>query len=145
MRHTFGALLLSGASGILLGAAGYAFVSLDGPAHLSDPSGACAKCHVMRDKVVEWRSHSHHATAVCVDCHLPQGTAARVCMTIGNGARHAWTFARGSDVDPIRVRPRDLETLNANCRRCHADLVHDAPGSSDCLHCHAGVAHGATR
>ena len=51
------------------------------------------------------------------------------------------------------IKPRNARVLQANCLRCHADLVHDLvqtraaarPGDElQCVHCHDTVGHGDT-
>ena len=52
--------------------------------------------------------------------------------------------------EPIEITPTDRRIAQANCLRCHGDLmiaIHATPGPRrgelDCMHCHTGAGHGA--
>jgi cytochrome c nitrite reductase small subunit len=61
--------------------------------------------------------------------------------------RHSLAFTFGGFPEPIRITPRNRRVTEAQCRTCHAGLVHDldeaAGGREDvaCTSCHADVGH----
>jgi len=57
--------------GAALGLGAYTFVYARGYSYFSNDPAACANCHVMRDYFDSWQRSSHHASAVCNDCHTP--------------------------------------------------------------------------
>ncbi len=65
------ALLASLGIGTAAGVGGFTFVAAHGGAYLSDDPAVCVNCHIMREQFDGWQHGSHHAVAVCNDCHLP--------------------------------------------------------------------------
>jgi cytochrome c nitrite reductase small subunit len=114
----------------------------------TDPS-ACVNCHIMRSQYDSWQRSSHHAAAVCVECHLPHDFVPKYLAKAENGYRHAKEFTAGTFAEPIVVQRRGREILEQNCIRCHGSLVaeinrdsaHAEPGQV-CVRCHFGVGHG---
>ncbi|MFB3827116.1 MAG: cytochrome c nitrite reductase small subunit [Bryobacteraceae bacterium] len=137
--------VLSAVVGVLAGAGAYTFHFAEGLSYFSDDPNACANCHVMREYLEGWRKSSHHARAVCNDCHSPHRIVPKMITKADNGWNHSVKFTLASYGDPIRLRPVNAERLRANCVRCHAALVEDAAMGDDCLRCHAGVGHGPRR
>jgi cytochrome c nitrite reductase small subunit len=145
-------LLLAAAVGVLAGIGGYTFSYAKGLSYLSTDPRACANCHIMQGEYDAWQKASHHTSAVCVDCHLPQAFIPKYLAKTENGWRHGKLFTTGGFVEPIEVKPAGLEILEANCVRCHADvtaemrdhgaLAHQASAQISCLHCHRTVGHG---
>lgn len=113
----------------------------------------------MQPQYDAWQKASHHAVAVCVDCHLPTGFTAKYLTKAENGWRHGKLFTTQSFREPILVQSEGIGILEDNCQRCHGRLVaqvaafdsdqplqaplpHHAPGQTGCLHCHSTVGHG---
>jgi cytochrome c nitrite reductase small subunit len=46
-------------------------VSTHGTSYLSSDPAVCINCHIMQEQYDGWLHGSHHAVAVCNDCHLP--------------------------------------------------------------------------
>ncbi len=138
--------------GGLLGLGAYTFHFAQGLSYFSNDPNACANCHVMRDYLDSWQKSSHHARAVCNDCHSPHSLAPKLITKADNGWNHSVRLTMHSYGDPIRIRAVNAERLHENCIRCHARFVDDARGSAahargdlDCVRCHAGVGHGPRR
>jgi cytochrome c nitrite reductase small subunit len=136
------------ALGVPAGVGGFTFVYAKGFSYLSTDPRACVNCHVMNEQYDAWRKSGHRHAAVCVECHLPQVGLAKWAAKVDQGFRHSLAFTLQSFEEPIRIVPRDRELVQANCERCHGDLVHavlrPAGGRGaalDCLHCHAGSGH----
>jgi cytochrome c nitrite reductase small subunit len=96
-----------------------------------------------------WQKGSHHAVAVCVDCHLPQTFFAKYYTKTENGYRHGKLFTTQTFVEPIVVQAAGRKVLEANCVRCHESLVAEllphtsaAHDEISCVRCHSGVGHG---
>jgi hypothetical protein len=60
-------------AGLTIGIGGYTFVYAKGYSYLTNDPAACANCHIMQDHYRAWTRASHHAVAVCNDCHTPPG------------------------------------------------------------------------
>lgn len=161
LRTTASAALLRAALvvglGVALGIGLHTFRYAEGLSYLQTDPKACANCHIMQPQYDGWQKASHHTAAVCVDCHLPQDFFPKYVAKVENGWRHGEKFTSQSFQEPIRVQSAGARILEANCRRCHADIVRDAFGESHgsglvpsaaddgsfrCVHCHATVGHG---
>jgi cytochrome c nitrite reductase small subunit len=142
-------LVLACALGVFLGLGLFTFRYAKGLSYFSTDPSACVNCHIMQSQYASWQRSSHHAQAVCIDCHLPADFVPKYIAKAENGYRHAERFTSGNFAEPIFVQPRGAEILEENCIRCHGALVADmragssghAPGIA-CVHCHAGVGHG---
>jgi cytochrome c nitrite reductase small subunit len=156
MKRVFGlrpaALALCALVGVLVGAGGYTVYYAEATSYLSDDPRACVNCHIMRPHYDGWQKASHHAVATCNDCHVPQGFFARYWAKAVNGYRHSKAFTLQDFHEPIRIHDDNSRTLNANCQRCHAELVSEVTahvagqlGGLDCVRCHTSVGHGPTR
>ncbi len=147
--------------GAFAGAGGYTFVTAKGTSYLSNDPEVCTGCHVMREEYDGWRHGSHHAVAVCNDCHLPhQSVGAKLFVKALNGWNHSRAFTMQDFPEPIRIRPANAAVLEQNCLRCHALLVGDITAHGTlgvptdpalkadlygCVRCHPTVGHGPTR
>lgn len=150
-RISLPALALAGAIGAFLGAGVFTFHYAEGTSYLSNDPAACVNCHVMRDQYDGWSKSTHHAAATCNDCHVPHDFLGKYLAKMDHGWRHSKAFTLQNFHEPIRITPADLEIVQANCRRCHEELVDQidnvghAGGSTDCVHCHSRVGHGVMR
>jgi len=145
MRSVRGlAALLSVLVGAMAGLGLYTFLYAHGYAYMSNDPDACANCHIMREHLESWQKSSHHARAVCNDCHTPHALVPKFITKAENGWNHSLKFTLQTFGDPIRIRASNSERLQANCIRCHLDLVEDMQSLS-CVRCHAGVGHGPRR
>jgi cytochrome c nitrite reductase small subunit len=142
--------LLSALAGVCAGVGGYTFYFAKGTAYLSNDPRACVNCHIMRAEYDGWQKASHHAVAVCNDCHTPHDFLGKWLTKMDNGYHHSRAFTLQDFPDVIRIRPRNEAIVQANCRRCHGDFVgeiiqHRGPrgDEQDCIRCHIDVGHGA--
>jgi len=112
----------------------------------NDPE-ACANCHVMQAHYDAWRKSSHHAVAVCNDCHTPHALIPKYITKGLNGYHHSVAFTMGSFPDNIQITPRNRRITEDACRYCHSDIVqsidrfHTEGGALSCLQCHEEVGH----
>jgi cytochrome c nitrite reductase small subunit len=139
------------ALGMLAGVGAYTFNYAEGLSYFSSDPKACVNCHIMRRQYDSWQKSSHHAVAVCVDCHLPVALPAKLMTKASNGYHHSKGFTLQDFDEPIRIKPGNAAVLQENCLRCHrdmvAELVRGARTDKDavqCVHCHFGVGHGET-
>jgi cytochrome c nitrite reductase small subunit len=131
----------------------FTFRFAEGFSYFTNDPNACANCHVMRDYLDSWQKSSHHARAVCNDCHTPEAILPKLWTKTENGWRHSVRFTLQDYREPLRITPRNARSLQANCIRCHEDLVdalrdfHGGTPDEDlnCVRCHAGVGHGPRR
>lgn len=149
----FTAALLTAATsvGALLGVGVFTFNYASGASYLRTAPEACVNCHIMQPQYDAWQKSSHHAVAVCVDCHLPEAFVPKYLAKAENGWRHGKLFTLQNFKEPIEVGAAGKQILQENCLRCHSALVSDlthggtASGNDElrCVHCHRTVGHGA--
>lgn len=137
--------------GVLTGLGLFTFHYAEGFSYFSQDPKACANCHIMNDNYDSWSKSSHHAAALCVDCHMPQNIVEKLIAKADNGYRHSKAFTLQNFHQPIMIIPRNAEILQNNCVRCHQTLVGDLHGngmeqsSIRCIQCHVHVGHGSQR
>jgi cytochrome c nitrite reductase small subunit len=143
--------ILSILIGVLLGVGGYTFLYAEGFSYMSDDPEVCINCHIMQPQYDSWQKASHHAVAVCVDCHLPHDFFGKYIAKAENGWHHSKGFTLQNFHEPIMIKTPNARILQENCLACHEDLVHElvigVNGSADevqCVHCHVTVGHGET-
>lgn len=137
------ALLACAAIGAAIGLGLFTFVYARGGSYLGNDPAACGNCHVMREHLAAWRTSSHHAVAGCNDCHAPPGGLAKYWVKAVNGYNHSRAFTTGDFQEPFRITARNRAVTEAQCRRCHAELVAAmAPADQvSCIRCHESVGH----
>lgn len=153
-RRTWGATLLfavaavfGAATGSAVGIGSYVFVYAEGASYLTDDPDACANCHVMRAHLDAWSRSSHHAVAVCNDCHAPRGLVGKYAVKAINGWNHSVAFVSGGFAEPFHVTPMNRRVTEDACRTCHGEIVAaiDHPGGDaerlSCVRCHPRVGH----
>lgn len=132
---------------VLVGLTLVTFDYAEGTSYLSTDPEVCGNCHIMWPQLDSWQKSSHHTSAVCVDCHLPNKGVAKYLSKLENGYYHSKAFTLQNFPEPIAITPKNARILHANCLRCHGDLVHAAGGAWSeeaprCVRCHATVGHG---
>jgi len=131
------------------GVGAFTFVYAKGFSYLSSDPRACVNCHIMNPQYDAWLKSGHRHVATCVECHLPHAGLAKWVAKAEHGFRHSAAFTLQNFKEPIEITRRDSRLVQANCVRCHDELVHAIVGAGtsreevDCLHCHASVGHGA--
>lgn len=144
------ALILGGAVGLAAGVGSYTFIYAKGASYLTNDPQACANCHVMDNHLDSWAKSSHHAVAVCNDCHTPHDFFGKYTTKALNGWHHSVAFTTGRFHEPIRITDRNLAITEAACRDCHSDITEmiDAHAATDprqeplsCVRCHDDVGH----
>lgn len=136
-------LAVAATLGLALGVGAYAFRYAKGESYLGNDPATCANCHVMVGHYNGWQAAVHHNIATCNDCHTPAGFVGKYYVKALNGYHHSMAFTLGGYPENIRARPESREVVEANCRRCHAELVDDIAHGGDvaCVRCHASVGH----
>jgi cytochrome c nitrite reductase small subunit len=144
-------ILLAVLLGLLLGVGGFTLHEAKAFSYLSNDSKVCVNCHIMLPQFQAWQKSSHHAVAACVDCHLPHDFIGKYLAKAANGYHHSTAFTLQDFHEPIAIKPKNAQILQANCLRCHGGLLHDLVATRDaarpgdavqCVHCHATVGHG---
>ena len=138
--------------GVAVGAGSYTAYYAEGLSYLSDDPKGCVNCHIMREYYDSWQKSSHHAHAVCNDCHLPHDNIlSKYLVKADNGFWHSKGFTLQDFHEPIRIRPLNTRVLRANCIHCHEGLVCEIIGADNpenelgCVRCHDRVGHGPRR
>ena len=144
-------VLLAVLIGVLLGVGGYTFLYAEGLSYMSDDPEVCINCHIMQPQYDSWQKSSHHAVAVCVDCHLPHDFLGKYIAKADNGWHHSKGFTLQNFHEPIMIKGPNARILQDNCLACHADIVHElvvgVNGPAEevgCVRCHVTVGHGET-
>ncbi|MBS0395275.1 MAG: cytochrome c nitrite reductase small subunit [Proteobacteria bacterium] len=146
-------LVLAVLTGALVGAGAGTLYEARAFSYLSSDPKVCVNCHIMQPQYDSWLRASHHAVAGCGDCHLPHDFLGKWFVKALNGYHHSKAFTFQDFHEPIIIKPRNARVLQANCLRCHGDLVHDLLATRDaarsgdelrCVHCHASAGHGET-
>lgn len=144
------AMLLGLISGVAAGVGGFTFFYARGASYLTNDPGACANCHIMQDHFDAWRKSSHHAVAVCNDCHTPHNFIGKYLTKGLNGYHHSMAFTFKKIEGPIQITKRNRRITEEACRRCHQEIVQavDPPHGGgaqgqrlDCIKCHKSVGH----
>jgi cytochrome c nitrite reductase small subunit len=138
--------------GVAVGLGMFTFVYARGASYLTNDPAACANCHVMSEHLSAWTKSSHHAVAVCNDCHAPHDLVGKYQTKAINGFWHSFYFTTGRYPDPLRITPRNREVTENACRYCHQDVtdaIDQGAGHFDagdasamtCTRCHDDVGH----
>ncbi len=141
------AIVLALAIGSTVGLGAYTFTYAHGASYFSNDPAACANCHVMRDHLDAWVKSSHRSVATCNDCHTPPGFVSKYFTKADHGFFHSLAFTTGAFHEPIQIKERSLRVVEAACRRCHQDVVHQidtgttSPLAMSCTRCHVDVGH----
>jgi len=141
------AVLCGVAAGIPAGVGSYTFLYARGLSYMTNDPAACANCHVMQQHFDAWQASSHHAVAVCNDCHTPERLVPKYFTKGLNGYHHSLAFTTGNFHEPIQITPRNAAITEAACRRCHPGMTQmiDAPTPDtepiSCVRCHRNVGH----
>jgi cytochrome c nitrite reductase small subunit len=135
--------LAAATAGLAIGVGAYAFHFAKGSSYLGNDPATCANCHVMQGHYSGWQAAPHHLIATCNDCHTPHNPLAKYVVKALNGYHHSMAFTLSGYPDVIRARPESSEIVEANCRRCHQDLVEALVHGSgiSCIRCHASAGH----
>src|SRR5262245_46554672 len=100
-------LLLALTLGLCGGVGVFTFGYGKGLSYLSsDPTG-CTNCHVMQESFDSWQKSSHHAVAVCNDCHLPHDFVGKWMTKADNGFFHSLAFTFDDFHEPLQIKPRN--------------------------------------
>ena len=145
-------MVLAALVGVFIGVSAFTFVEARGWSYLSNDPNTCVNCHIMRDQFDSWQKSSHHAVAVCNDCHVPHDFLGKYWTKAEHGFRHSWGFTFQDFHEPIQIKESSLAAVQGNCLRCHGELVSEIARHSavekdveNCIRCHASVGHGANR
>jgi cytochrome c nitrite reductase small subunit len=143
------AIALGIAAGAGAGVGAFTFIYAKGGSYMTNDPGACANCHVMTDHFNAWAKSSHHAVAVCNDCHAPHDFVGKYLTKARNGYNHSLAFTTGDFPEPIRITPLNRNITEQACRYCHQEVVQaidsHATGAEEmsCIRCHSSVGHSA--
>jgi cytochrome c nitrite reductase small subunit len=146
-RHT--AVISAGILiGALLGLSLYTFAYAKGWSYLTNDPRACANCHIMDEQFSGWVKSSHREVAVCNDCHVPANFLGKYFTKGRNGFWHSYYFTVGGFPEPIRATATSRAIAEANCRRCHGEVIeamgtpsHAGSAEVSCIRCHGSVGH----
>lgn len=142
--------------GIIVGLGVYVFYISNAASYLSDNPTTCINCHVMNPQYATWFHSSHRERATCTDCHVPHDNVFnKYYFKAKDGMRHATIFTLRKEPQTIYIKEEGADVVQANCIRCHNNLVTDNKMLSKthqfdefrtegryCWTCHREVPHG---
>jgi cytochrome c nitrite reductase small subunit len=147
-RISYALLGLGLTVGLAVGVGAYTFVYAKGVSYMYNDPAVCANCHIMQDHYDAWSRSSHHAVAVCNDCHTPPGLVGKYITKARNGWNHSVAFTTGWFHEPIQITAKNKAVTEKACRKCHGDIVMAMDGSNSperepvsCIRCHSTVGH----
>ena len=110
---------------------------------MSESPEFCAQCH--QNQNGDWL-HSAHRRVKCIDCHLPNDTIADhyVWKAIDGGKDLFLHITGMGDGNDTELTSHGRLVLQANCIRCHADMVSRMDTERSCTDCHRPIRHGGT-
>ena len=140
------------ALGAVLGLGGALSVVSRATSYLGDDAETCVNCHVMRPQYATWLRSSHATVTNCNDCHVPHDDmVSHYAFKARDGLYHSAIFTLRWEPQVIRISAGAVPVVEANCRRCHQDVVEalhlaepDEAGPR-CWDCHREVPHGRVR
>lgn len=140
-------MILGVGFGVAGGVGGYTFFYARGASYMTNDPAACANCHVMQDHLDAWQKSSHHAVAVCNDCHAPHNFVGKYYTKGLNGWNHSLAFTTGRFHEPIQITARNRTVTEQACRHCHQEIVqgidwmHHEGQELSCIQCHGSAGH----
>lgn len=135
------------AAGVVAGVGSYTFFYAEGWSYMTNDPKACVNCHVMDSQYRAWTRSSHHAVAVCNDCHAPHDFLGKYTTKAINGWNHSYAFTTGDFHEPIMITGFNERIVEKNCRDCHSDIAHYVDHvrrpteKASCIRCHSDVGH----
>jgi len=130
-----------------MGVGAYTLVYARAGSYLLNDPETCINCHVMQGNYDSWTRSSHHAVAVCNDCHTPHDFVGKYYVKSRNGWNHSKAFTLQNFHEPIQITEFNRKVALEACRSCHEDfveMVDQAAGDReglDCIRCHPSVGH----
>jgi cytochrome c nitrite reductase small subunit len=110
--------------GIITGLGSFIIYTSNAFSYLSDQPETCMNCHVMTSQYATWQRSSHREVATCNDCHVPHDNlVGKYLFKAQDGMRHASIFTLRLEPQVIHIKEAGKEAVQANCIRCHLDLV----------------------
>jgi cytochrome c nitrite reductase small subunit len=140
-------IVLGIAIGLVIGIGTYTFIYAKGYSYFTNDPSACDNCHVMNQQYDGWVKSSHHAVAVCNDCHTPEGLVGKYYTKASNGFWHSFYFTTGWFPDNIQITQRNIDVTETACSKCHQDIIrkmnssHKPEENNSCISCHRSVGH----
>jgi cytochrome c nitrite reductase small subunit len=137
-------LIQAGAACCVMAAAGT--FMLFGPPRmieLTESPKFCALCHTSQNG--DWL-HSAHRGEKCIDCHLPNDNFADhyLWKSIDGGKDLFFHFSGLGDGNDTELTEHGKKVLQANCIRCHVDMVSHINNKRSCIDCHRTFSHRRT-
>ena len=105
----------------------------------------CGSCHVLQPEYETWFHSGAHQNIKCIDCHLPNDNLPHHLWAKGlEGVGDLVAFHTGRVPEPIKLSDAGAQTVVANCRRCHNELVARINEDRRCWECHRRMSHRST-
>jgi cytochrome c nitrite reductase small subunit len=129
---------------VVLAIGGGSFLAFGPPGLLakSERPNFCASCHVMESEYEAWFHEGAHRRKDCVDCHLPHENAGLhyIWKSI-DGLKDVVVFYSGQVPEHITISEHGQNAVQANCLRCHQEMVSKIGQDRKCWDCHRRITH----
>ena len=112
-RLSIAGVVLAALVGVFIGVSGFTFVEARGWSYLSNDPTTCVNCHIMREQYDSWQKSSHHAFAVCNDCHVPLDFFGKYWTIMWKNFEASWTGAKTPDAAVNDAEAELKSTLGA--------------------------------
>jgi cytochrome c nitrite reductase small subunit len=111
----------------------------------SESPAFCGSCHVLKTQYETWFHSGAHASIKCIDCHLPNNNFPNhLFWKTLDGVKDTVKFHTGMVSERIRISEHGAHVVQANCQRCHAELISRVKIERQCWDCHRGKTHQHT-
>ena len=104
----------------------------------------CISCHVMESQYEDWFKSGLHRSLKCVECHLPHDNLFNhLLWKAVDGTKDVISFYGRLYPDHITISSHGSKTIQANCLRCHEDMVSmiSLDDKKNCWTCHRRTNH----
>jgi len=105
----------------------------------------CGSCHVLTPEYEAWFHSGAHERIKCVDCHLPNNNFANhLLWKTLDGVKDVVAFHTGRVSETIHISDRGAAVVQANCQRCHGEIISRVRIDRQCWDCHRRFSHKLT-
>lgn len=105
----------------------------------------CAGCHNMAPQYEAWFHVGAHRGITCVDCHLPnENFPVHLAWKSVTGMRDLMEWHLGLVSEDPKASERTKTWIQANCMRCHGEIMARVNEDRWCWTCHRQFQHKTT-
>ncbi|HBA62209.1 MAG TPA: cytochrome c nitrite reductase small subunit [Elusimicrobia bacterium] len=143
LKHQWPLLQAAAVAGFFAAAGTFMMFGPPKMIELTETPEFCGLCHASQEQ--DWL-HSAHRGDKCIDCHLPNNNTANhyLWKSIDGGKDVFLQYSGIGDGNNTELTGHGKEVLQANCIRCHVDMVWRINNKRTCIDCHRPLGHRRT-